>query len=77
MTVDVTFSQADFGEHSHVFDCGISTMSDPGIHDPTAIVAVIFVGQVCPMASQSRAAKCARKRWCLACRVFQSRCLRL
>ena len=33
---------AQVGGHAQVFDRCISTMSNPGIHDPTAIIAVII-----------------------------------
>ena len=35
----------DVGDRPHVRDLGISTVSDPGVHDPTAIVAENVVGQ--------------------------------
>ncbi len=45
MTVDVTFVDPDLGDRSHVRDLGISTVSDPGVHHPTAIVGGNVVGQ--------------------------------
>ena len=52
-------------------------MSDPCVHDPTAIVDEDVVGQYLRQRSQSRAAKCARVALGhLACRVFQPRRLR-
>ena len=40
--------QADVSRHVQVFDRCISTVSYPGIHDPTAIIAVIILGEVPP-----------------------------
>ena len=45
MTVNVMFVTPDVGDRLQVFDRGIPTMSDPGVHDATAIVAVIVLGQ--------------------------------
>ena len=55
--------------------CDIPTMSNPGVHDPTAIVSANSRRpSSSAMASQSRAAKCAQKRsYDSACRVFQPR----
>ena len=38
--------QSDLGGHPQVFDCSISTLPEPGIHDPAAIVATIILGKV-------------------------------
>ena len=57
----------------HVCDLGISTVSDAGVHHPTAIVVVNVVGQHLRIASQSRAAKHALKRSYTWLAAFSSR----
>ena len=78
MTVDVTFCDPDFGDGSHVRDVGISTVSDPGVHDPTAIVDGNVVGQYLrhgvPVAGREVRPEALVH---LACRVFQPRRRRL
>ena len=41
-----TCQQSDFGGHPQVFDCGISTAVDPGVHDSAAILEVIVLSKV-------------------------------
>ena len=68
----------DVGEGSHVCDLDISTVSDPGAHDATAIVGETVVGQHLrhrvPVAGREVREEAFVH---LACRVFQSRRLRL
>ena len=45
MTVDVTFFVPMSAIARASDDCGIATVSDPGIHDPTAIVSGKVVGE--------------------------------
>ena len=47
-------SRPDLGDRSHVRDVDISTVSDPGVHDPTAIVDENVVGQYLRHARPSR-----------------------
>ena len=74
MTVDVTFVGPDVGDRAHVCDLGISTVSDPGVHDPTAIVSGKVVGQHLrhrvPVAGREVRQEALDH---LACRVFQPR----
>ena len=60
MTSDVMSLDADLGGRPQACDLGISTASDAGVHDATAIVDRDVVGIISAMASQSRAAKCVR-----------------
>ena len=73
MIVDATFCLY-LGEASHVRHLHIATMSDPGVHDPTAIVSANSSAQISAMASQSRAAIVRPEAFVHpACRVFQLR----
>ncbi len=75
MTVDVMFVDPEVGDRSHVRDLGIPTVSDPGVHDPTAIVGGNVVGQHLrhgvPVAGREVRPEALGH---LACRVFQPRC---
>ena len=63
----------DVGDRPHVRDLGISTVSDPGVHDPTTIVVEMSSASISAMASQSRAAKYAMKRSYTRLAAFSSR----
>ncbi len=66
--------EPDVGGRSHIFDLGIPTLSDPGVHDPPAIVDGNVVGQCVRHGVQSRAAKHVQiALGHLACRIFQPR----
>ena len=74
MTVDVMFATPTSATARMFCDLGIPTVSDAGVHHPTAIVDADVVGQHLRHASQSRAAKYAWKRsYYSACRVLQPR----
>ena len=64
----------DVGDRSHVRDLGISTVSDPGVHDPTAIVVVDSRRPVSPPSRPSRGPRSTSEALVRsACRVFQPR----
>ena len=63
----------EVGDRPHVRDLGISTVSDSRAHHPTAIVTGKSSASISAMASQSRAAKCARKRSYTRLAAFSSR----
>ena len=65
--------EPDVGDRPHVGDGGIPTVSDPGAHDTTTIVAGDVVGHISAMASQSRAAKHVQKRSYTWLAAFSSR----
>ena len=52
---------------------GMPTVSDPGVHDPTAIVVQKSSASISAIASQSRAAKYAQKRSATRVAAFSSR----
>ncbi len=73
MTVDVMFVTPT-PRRSHVRDLGISTVSDSGVHHPTAIVGGKVVGQyLVPWRPSRGPRRCARKRSSAWLAAFSSR----
>ena len=62
MTVDAIFATPRSARARMFRTYGVSTVSDAGIHDPTAVVGGGVVGQHSAIAAQLRAAKCAKNR---------------
>ncbi len=74
MMVDVMLVDPEVGDRPHVRDLDVPTVPDPGVHHPTTIVDCrMSSASISAMASQSRAAKYARKRSPTRLAAFSSR----